>query len=184
MSGSGMRFGHKATASVDRGRALEHLMKLSGYFEVQVLRDKKVVHRERLRNGVTDTGITNLLDWGFRDQTQPTNWYLGIIDNSGYTGVAAGDTMASHSGWNEFTTYSETNRQEWVTVAAAAKAITNTTTTDFSITGAGTLKGIFAVSDNTKSGSTGVLWATALFSATVAVVNGDTLKITYTVSGS
>jgi hypothetical protein len=46
----------------------------------------------------------------------------------------------------------------------------------------GTVKGIFITSNNTKSGTSGKLWSTALFSADVPVVNGDQLKITYTLN--
>ncbi len=136
-----------------------------------------------INNGIVDVGMVALLDSFFRNQTQPAAWYIGIIDNSGYTALANADTMSSHAGWNEFTTYSQGTRPAWTTVAAASRAISNTTTTDFSITGSGTLKGIFITSNSTKAGTTGTLWSTATFASNVAVSNGDTLKITYTVNG-
>ena len=133
-------------------------------------------------NDVGTVGKTALLDSFFRNQTQPAAWYIGIIDNSGFTALAVGDTMASHSGWNEFTTYSQSTRVAWGPDAASAASITNGTKATFDITGSGTLKGIFVNSVSTKSGTTGTLWSTAAFAATVAVVNGDSLKITYTLS--
>lgn len=134
-------------------------------------------------NGIVDEGLTDLLDVYFHVGSGTATWYIGIIDNSGFSALADADVMNSHAGWNEFTTYTEATRVAWAEDAPAARSITNTTSSDFAITGSGTLKGIFIVSNSTKSGTTGILWATAAFASTVAVVNGDSLKITYTVSG-
>ena len=118
----------------------------------------------------------------FHGTTAIATWYIGLVDNSGFTAFAEADTMSSHGGWNEFTTYSESTRVEWTEDAAASKSITNSTVVTFNITGSGTLKGAFITSDSTKSGTSGTLWATAAFGSTVPVVNTDQLKITYTVN--
>lgn len=134
-------------------------------------------------NGIVDVGINHLLDVTFRAQTQISSWYMGLVDNSGFTAFANADTSASHAGWNEFTTYSEATRVQWSPGAAASRAISNSTSVDFNITGSGTVKGIFIISNSTKSGTTGTLWATAAFASNVTVSNGDVLKVTYTISG-
>lgn len=135
-----------------------------------------------ITNLVTNGGKDSILNVYFDAAAQITTWYIGLIDNSGYTGIAATDTMASHGGWNEFTTYSETVRQTWGVGASSGQSVTNASPATFSINGSGTVKGIFVVSNSTKSGTTGTLWSAALFAANVAVVNGDSLKITYTVN--
>jgi hypothetical protein len=140
----------------------------------------KLIGLYRVPNGITDQGMNDLLDVHFGADTQHTSWYIGLIDNSGYTGVAPGDTLASHAGWSEATPYSG-NRVAWSVGTASSRSISNGTTADFSITSSATLKGIM-VTDQ-ASGTSGILWSTALFSSTVSVINGDTLKITYTVSG-
>lgn len=144
----------------------------------------KIKARQKVRNGITNEGKDDNLDVYFSDGTQTagSSWYIGLIDNSGYSALAATDTMASHAGWNEFTSYSEANRVAWGPGAAASQSITNASPATFNINGSGTVKGVFVVTNNTKSGSTGILWATALFSADVPVSNGDQLKVTYTVS--
>lgn len=134
-------------------------------------------------NGITDVGINHLLDTTFDAGAATATWYMGLVDNSGFTAFADGDTSASHTGWNEFTTYSEATRPIWNPDAASSRSISNGTSTDFSINGSGTVKGIFVISNNVKSGSTGILWATAAFASTVGVTNGDVLKVTYTISG-
>jgi len=135
-------------------------------------------------NGITNVGKNLLLDVMFSDETPiaTASWFIGLIDSSGYSALAAADTMASHAGWNEFTSYTEANRVAWGVGAAASQSITNASPATFNVSGSGTVKGVFVVSNNTKSGTTGTLWATALFSAEVPVSNGDQLKITYTVS--
>jgi hypothetical protein len=144
--------------------------------------DGKLKGRYRMPNGITNVGKDHALDIVFHAGTQVTTWYIGLIDNSGYTAVAAADTMGSHAGWNEFTTYSESVRQEWTEGAPSSQSITNGTPATFSINGSGTVKGVFITSVSTKSGTTGTLWSTALFASNISVINGDSLKITYTVN--
>lgn len=135
-------------------------------------------------NDITNEGKNLILDVMFHDATQiaSTSWYGSLISSAGYTALAAADTMASHGGWAEFTAYSQSNRVGWGPGAAASQAITNATPMTFDITSSGTVKGIFITSSNTKSGTSGKLWATGLFSADVPVSNGDQLKVTYTVA--
>jgi hypothetical protein len=138
----------------------------------------------QLHNDITNEGKNTILDVMFKDGTQiaSTSWYLGLISNSGYSALAAGDTMSSHTGWTEFTGYSQSTRVAWGPGAASGQSTTNATPATFDINATGTLKGIFVTSNSTKSGTTGKLWATGLFAADVPVSNGDQMKITYTVS--
>lgn len=160
-------------------------MKPKGRFVIEH-RDKngRLKGKYEIPNGIVNEGKDKILDVMFNDGTAVANnsWYIGLVDNSGYTGLAAADTMSSHSGWNEFTSYSEANRVAWGSGAAASQSTTNASPATFNISGSGTVKGVFVTSNNTKSGTSGLLWATALFSADVPVSNGDQLKVTYTVS--
>lgn len=155
-----------------------------GKFHIQHFnKDGKLLNEFDVDNGVTNGGIDNLLDVHFDAGTQITLWYAGLINDPAT--LAAADTMASHSGWTEFTTYSEANRVTIVFETPASQSVSNSVTSaDFNITGSGTIHGIFCTSDNTKSGTTGTLWATAPFASPLAVSNGDLLKVTYTVSAS
>ena len=150
--------------------------KLSGYFHLEKWRDGRLVYEEKnIPNGVVNLGKNDVLDVYFFNATQSPTWFLGFIDNAGFSALADTDTAASHAGWGEATGYSESNRPTWVTTAAASQSITNPTPATFSITGTATLKGLAIWNDNTKSGSAGLLWATALFA-------GDIIKISYTVN--
>lgn len=179
---SELRAVHRATGEPPVRLEVSELQ-ANGKFTCQHIRNGEVIGEYEFPNGITDAGLNSILGIMFHADTQITSWYLGLIDNSGFSALANADTMASHSGWNEFTTYSQSTRPQWSPGASSGRSITNGTTVDFSITGSGTMKGIFVVNNNTKSGTTGTLWSTAAFGSTVAVANGDTLKVTYTVSG-
>lgn len=151
-------------------------------FRLEHIRDGKVIDVDEFYNDIVTEGKNSLLDIMFGAATQLTSWYVGLIDNSGFSALAATDVMNSHVGWTEFTNYSQANRVTWTTIAASAGSKTNTTSMVFDITGSGTLYGGFVTSNNTKGGTSGKLWATAAFNTTKPVTNGDQIKLTYTVS--
>jgi hypothetical protein len=138
------------------------------------------------RNLVVNQGKNNLLNVYFADgtQTASTSWFMGLIDSTGFTGIAAGDTASSHAGWSEFTGYSQSNRVAWGQAgpSSGVTTITNASPVTFDITSTATLKGGFIITNNTKGGTTGILWAAALFAAAVPVNNGDQMKCTYNLS--
>lgn len=179
---SALRIENKAQESVESPSSpvLASGLNAKGRFKVEHIRDGKVIGEYEFPNGIVDVGLNKLLGVMFNGVTPITTWYLGLIDNAGFSALAAGDTMSSHSGWTEATGYTG-DRKEWTEGAAAARAITNSSTVDFAMTGTAVIKGVFLNSDAT--GTSGTLWATAAFASTVSVVNGDTLKVTYTVSG-
>ena len=157
---------------------------LKGRFRIEHYdKDGQLKATYKVPNGIVDVGLNKILDDMFDGGTQSSTWYIGLVDNSGFSAFANADTMASHAGWSESTAYTETARPEWTAGAAASRSITNASTVDFSINATVTLRGIFIVDNATKGGTTGTLWSTAAFASNVAAVNGDTLKITYTVSG-
>lgn len=179
---SNFKFSQKVIANSERGRGAESSFRPHGFFTVEVWRDGKLHHKEIAPNGVTNIGKNTVLDTYFRNQAPPTTWFLAFIDDPAT--LAAADTMASHAGWTESQGYTEGTRPAWVTVAAASQAITNSTPATFTINATDTLFGIFAVDESTKGGTTGVLWATAAFASPIPVINGDILKITYTVNAT
>lgn len=157
---------------------------LNGKWQVGHYRDGKLLDRYDMPNDITNEGKNTLFEVMFHDGTQIANasWCIGLISLSGYSALNATDVMASHAGWTEFTGYSQSTRVAWGAGAAASQSITNASPATFDITSSGTVKGIFITSQSTKSGTSGKLWSTALFSADVPVTNGDQLRATYTVS--
>lgn len=156
-------------------------IKTKGVFNFQCFdKDGKLKWERQADNGATDEGLNKLLDVMFHGVAAISTWYIGLITGTGT--LAAADTLASHAGWTEGTDYTG-NRQEWAEGASSGKSMTNGTAAEFPITGSMTVKGAFLAS--AASGTTGTLFCTAAFSGgDQAVGNGDTLKVTYTVSAA
>ena len=132
-------------------------------------------------NGITNEGIHYNLDTAFtNNDTAETAWYAGLIDASGYTGVDATDTMASHTGWSESTAYSESVRETLGFAAASSRSIT--AEVSFTMNATVTINGLFVVTINTKGTSTGVLWSTALYASAPDLESGNVLTSNYTLS--
>lgn len=115
-----------------------------------------------------------------------TSWYIGLYGAGASNTPAASDTMSSHAGWTENTSYSNATRPA-ATFAAATTAnpsvVTNTASkASFSINSVSqiTIGGAFLTSDNTKGGTTGTLFSASDFTGgDRSVINGDTLQVTY-----
>lgn len=103
------------------------------------------------------------------------------------TGTAVvADTQASHASWLEVglanaPTYSG-NRPTPSFSAASAGSKTTSSAVSFSMTGTGTVAGCFINigGSATKDSTTGTLFSAGDFSSSKAVVNGDTIAVTYT----
>lgn len=167
------------------------LFKFKGRFEIECRdKDGKLKWRDHANNGVADVGINKLLDVMFGSTAKFSTWFMGLVDSTAYSGLAAGDTLASHSGWTENTAYtisggSSVNRATWTPASASGKSVSNTSAVAFTMTSSGTIKGFFLDSDQAKATNTGTLWASALFaSGDQVVASGDILNVTYTISAS
>lgn len=162
---------------------LRDFLNPKGRVRIQHIRNGKVLKDFEVPNGIVNEGKNDLLDTYFDSGTQIVAWFIGLIDNAGFTALAATDTHAVHAGWSEEQSYSEATRPQWNNDGASAQSITNAVSVDYSINGAAALNGVF-VSDISVKGSVaaGILWATASFSSVLNVINGDTLKVTYTVN--
>ena len=185
MLGDAFNFLQKAVGLVTRGRKPEHRLPLRRRFKVEHLdKDGNVKMVYDFPNDIVNQGKNDIFDIMFSDGTQiaASSWFIGLISNSGYSALAAADTMASHAGWTEFTGYSQSTRVAWGPGEPASQSITNASPATFDINGSGTVKGIFITTNSSRSGTSGRLWATALFSADVPVTSGDQLRVTYTVS--
>lgn len=172
-----------AAAGIGRAsNAVEHL-DLGGTYTIECYgQDGALKWTDVVHNLVTTVGKNDLLDKYLAGSAYTAAWFLGLIDLTGYTGVAAGDTAASHAGWAESTPYSNATRPapSWGAASAGSKA---STATAFNINATATIKGAFLIGNSTKGGSTGVLYSAGLFSGgDRAVANGDTLNVTYTAS--
>lgn len=140
-----------------------------------------VIARGTFRNAMTTEGLTACGEAELGGGTQVTTWYMGLINNAGFTALAAGDTMSSHAGWAELTNYGESTRPSVTFGTTSAGVITTTATSDYTISGSRVLKGAFLASNSTKGGTTGILRATGSFpGGTQSMSDGQIFSLNYT----
>lgn len=146
--------------------------------------DGNVKWVEEVDNLVTTGGRTDVLDKYFKGSSYSAAWYMGLIDNSGFSALSAGDTMSSHGGWTESTAYDEAVRQTLSFGTAASGSLATSSSCVFTISSTVTINGVFVSTSNTKGGTTGILYNAVSFAAPRAMVDNDTLSvdITYTTS--
>jgi hypothetical protein len=162
--------------------------KAGGVYKIQCVgADGQVKWEEEMHNLVVNEGLQNMVSVYLDAATQITTWYIGLITGPGAsTTIAAGDTLASHAGWTEFTNY--TGNRKTATFGTATTAdpsvIDNTgSPASFGITSTGgTVAGAFLASVDT--GTSGILFSASDFQAPGdrVVVSGDTLNVSYTFS--
>ena len=179
----------KIGAAITRTVGAVDKVAAGGVFKVTCIGvDGQVKWEENLKNLVVNVGLKDMNDKYFTGSAYTAAWYIGLYGAAASNNPAAGDTAASHAGWTEVVPYSNATRPA-ATFAAATTAdpsvITNSSSpASFSIDATATVGGAFLISDNTKSGSTGVLFSASDFAAPGdrSVASGDTLNVTYTFS--
>jgi hypothetical protein len=152
---------------------------LTNFWKVTCLdKDGNIKWEEDNKNIIVTAGLNHILDTQFHATTQVTTWYIGL--KGAGTPIAA-DTMASHSSWAELTGYAG-DRKEWTEGASAAGSMTNASSVDFTINATATVAGAFL--NTAATGTAGTLYGVVDFSSSRAVISGDTLQVTVTVTAA
>lgn len=170
-----------AAASLKMSPGLERMgMRLANHYRIECVRDGQVVWVDEFENLVVNVGLNDSLDKHLKGSGYTAAWYVGLMGTA--PTVDAGDTMASHVGWTEFTDYSELVRQTLTLGAVAAGSVDNSASKAvFTISGNGTVGGAFLVTNSTKGGGTGTLYGGGAFTlGDRAVLIGDTISVTVT----
>jgi hypothetical protein len=134
-------------------------------------------------NLVVNVGLQDMNTQYFRGSTYTAAWYIGLIDgNAASTTYSGGDTLASHAGWTENTSYSG-NRKAVTFGAATLSNISNInnagSVASFTMNATANIAGAFLA--NVATGTSGLLFSEADFQAPGdrSVVNGDVINVTY-----
>lgn len=162
-----------------------------GYYTVECIDSNGVLKwSDRIENLVTNVGKANILDTYLSGSAYTASWYLGLVDGTSVPSFSSTDTAASHTGWTESTAYSNSTRPAPAFNSAtgtgggtgsAGTGAKATTATSFNINASATIAGTFLITNNTKAGTTGVLYSAGAFTGgNKSVANGDTLNATYT----
>ena len=182
-------------ASIVRKSGMNEEVIPSGVYSAECIGPNgEVKWTETFKNTVTTVGKNSLLDVYLGASTQITTWYFGLISANSYSAISSSDTMSVHTGWREAANsgasapnpqYSQGTRPSasWSAASSGSKSVS--AASSFSIITNGTVKGAFLVSNNTKGGSTGVLYSAGLFTAGDKIVgDGDVLNVSYTATAS
>jgi hypothetical protein len=185
-------------ATVLRGAGVFDSLFVKGKYVARCFdKNGKLKWEDTIDNVVTDLGANLMLDTMFGG-AQNTAYFLGLISSVGYsTPPAVGNTMSSHSGWNEagngsnypnWSTPASNARGtcSWSAAGTRAKALSSAISFVIATNG-GTVKGCFIVTGSgavsTNNNTSGTLYSAGLFTGgdkTVAV--GDTLQVSYSTS--
>lgn len=176
-----VRLAAEAGAGLVARPAMSEELGLHGRFRMECRgADGAVKWVEDFPNTVMNAGRDDVLNVYFGATSKGT-WSVGLKDNAG--SIVATQTLASKT-WGEVVAYSAGARPTFTVAAAATQNVTNSASAaSFSINGTATVGGAFLANNSTKSGTTGILFSAANFSGgDRAVINGDTLNVTYSVS--
>jgi hypothetical protein len=181
---SGMAREALASALAKTAHVVEAVHAPSFRYDVECLgRDGCVKWRESVFNLVTTGGKNDLLTNYFKGSAYTAAFYVGLVDNASFSAISAADTAASHGGWLESSAFSNANRPTLILGTPSGGSVDNSASKAvFNINASATINGAFVVTNNTKGGTTGVLYSASSFGATRAVASGDTLNVQVTLS--
>ena len=173
---------------------------IEGYYHV-VCRDAdgNIKWEEEFPNLVNAVGKQLMLDTLLSGTSYTTvGPFLGLISGASPT-FLAGDTMASHVGWTEFTNYTVGGSAVRGTAVFSAATSTGasptnvTTKTASAITytitgGGGTVGGCFLVTgsgaSSTQGNTSGTLYSAGAFATAKITTSGDTVSVTYSTTAT
>lgn len=187
-------FNAKAVSADDIGASLvartgvSHKSAAGGVYHVQCFdKDGNLKWEDKTHNLVVNQGLQDMNAKYFSGSTYTASFFVGLITGpASGTSFIAGDTLATHAGWTEYTDYSGARKAAvfgTATTADPSVISTSASPASFSISGAGgVIAGAFLCS--VSSGTSGVLFSESDFQSPGdrTVVSGDTLNVTYTFS--
>lgn len=176
-------------ASVGKTAQGEEMTGLGGVYTMTCYdKDGNIKWEDQFHNLVVNQGLQDLNTKYFKGVTYTAAWYLGLVDGATAPTYAAGNTLASHSGWTEIagtgfggTVY--TGNRKTATFGTATTAdpsvIDNSASTAvFSIAASATIAGAFLCDQPTST--SGVLFSAGNFTGgNKTVASGDTVNVTY-----
>jgi hypothetical protein len=163
-------------------------------------REGNLKWRDHIDNLVTTEGKNAALTHLLKGSSYTASQVLGLIEDTGYSAVAAGNTAANitavgggspANGWNEAPSSTVATRGTPAFGTASAGSLATSSSVSFSILATDTIKGAFLMirsgagtAPTTTVGNTnGAIYSAGLFSGgDRAVSNGDTLNVSYTAS--
>ena len=176
-------------AMLTKAQGVGEHTKAGGVYRIECLdKDGNVKWSAESHNLVVNVGLQDMNTKYFSGSSYSATWYIGLYGAAASNNPAASDTASSHAGWTEIVPYSNATRPACTfgtATTADPSVISNSASpAQFSINATATVGGAFLISNNTKSGTTGVLFSASDFASPGdrSVASGDTLNVTYTFS--
>jgi hypothetical protein len=176
-------------ATITRTVGAKEGVAAGGVFTVTCLdANGQVKWEENLKNLVVNQGLQDMNTKYFKGVSYTATWYIGLYGAAASNTPTSADTAASHPGFTEIVPYSNATRPAatfGTATTADPSVISNSASPAvYTINATSTVGGAFLISDNTKSGTAGVLFSASDFAAPGDrnVSSGDTIQITYTFS--
>jgi hypothetical protein len=156
---------------------------LTGWFDLTYRNPLGLVEwMAGFRNGVTVEGVNHFGNAVFRGGPRYSLWYVGLIDQSGFSGLSEEDTHLLHPGWSEYAGVTGSNRVLWQPGAASGGLMASAVPSVLSITADGEVRGAFLASRQPVGLASGaVLYSTGRAAAGLAVEAGGTVAVNYSV---
>lgn len=193
-------FGDHAEATMQSNVAGSETVGIEGYYHVECRdADGNLKWAEEFPNLVNAVGKELMLDTLLSGSSYTTvGPYLGLISGASPTFLAS-DTMASHSGWTEFTNYTVGGSPVRGTASFSAATSTGSSPTNvttktasaitYTITGGGgTVGGCFLVTgsgaSSTQGNTSGTLYSAGAFATAKITTAGDTVSVTYSTTAT
>ena len=136
-------------SSVTQVKGFSESARGGGTFHFQCFdKDGNLKWEDAAKNLVVNVGLQDMNEKYFKGSSYTAAWYIGLVQGpaSGNT-YAAGDTLDTHAGWTEDTSYSGGNRATatfGTATTADPSVIDNSgSVAVFSITGTATIAGAF-----------------------------------------
>ena len=147
--------------------------------------DGKVKWTDTFHNLVVNQGVQDMNAQYFKGSAYTASPFLGLVTGPGSgTTFAAGDTLASHTGWTESAAYAGSRKAVVFGTATTANPSVTTNSASpasFAMNATVTIAGAFLCT--VSSGTSGVLFSAGDFTGGDKFVDsGDTLNVTYTFS--
>ena len=162
---------------------MQHNLVLENYYHIECFHKGKKLWEEYIKNLIVTAGLNDILEQYFKGSGYTAAWYVGLVDNAAFAAFAAGDTIASHVGWVEFSTY--TGDRKALTLGSVSGGSVDNSASKASFTigvGGGTIKGAFICTAET--GTSGTLYGEGAFTAPRAVSESHVLNVTITLTSA
>jgi hypothetical protein len=134
-------------------------------------------------NLVTNVGVQDMNTKYFTGSAYTAAWYVGLVnDKAANVTFSYGDTLTTHSGWTENSSYAGTRKAATfgaATLNNPSNINNSSSTASFTMNATATIGGAFLA--NVTSGTAGILFSEAAFQSPGdrSVVSGDVLNVTY-----